>query len=80
MSGLADDGATGQPETTPVAEALSEALVPFDADADATVDATPEEPAAMPEPLPPLTVVSLGLELPPVLSATRRSKPCAQPG
>lgn len=69
MSGLADDGATGQPETTPVAEALSEALVPFDADADATVDATPEEPVATPEPLPPLTVVSLGLELPPVLSA-----------
>jgi precorrin-6Y C5,15-methyltransferase (decarboxylating) len=35
----------------------------------AAVDTTPEEPAATPEPLPPLTVVSLGLELPPVLSA-----------
>ena len=71
MPGLADDGATGQPDTTPVGEALSDAPVPVDADvdADATVDAIPEAPAATPEPLPPLTVVSLGLELPPVLSA-----------
>lgn len=68
MPGLADEVA-GQPEPVPVAEARSDVVAPLDTDAQAAVDTTPEEPAATPEPLPPLTVVSLGLELPPVLSA-----------
>ncbi len=69
MQGLAD-GVAGQPEAVPVAEARSDAVAPLDTNAQAAVDAMPEEPAATPKPLPPLTVVSLGLELPPVLSAT----------
>ncbi|MBL8457736.1 MAG: hypothetical protein JNM92_00070 [Zoogloea sp.] len=58
MPGLADALAE-EPATAPAAETLSEDLAPVE----------DEAPAAAPEPLPPLTVVSLGLELPPVLSA-----------
>ncbi|HRH74361.1 MAG TPA: hypothetical protein PLM62_14805, partial [Zoogloea sp.] len=68
MPGLAD-GVAGQPEAVPLAEARVDAVAPLDTDALAAADPMPEEPAATPEPLPPLTVVSLGLELPPVLSA-----------
>ncbi len=68
MPGLVD-GVAGQPEAVPVAEARGDVVAPLDTDAQAAVDTTPEEPAATPEPLPPLTVVSLGLEVPPVLSA-----------
>ncbi|MBN8285505.1 MAG: hypothetical protein J0L98_20265, partial [Zoogloea sp.] len=67
MPGLAD-GVAGQPEAVPLAEARVDAVAPLDTDALAAADPMPEEPAATPEPLPPLTVVSLGLELPPVLS------------
>jgi len=67
MPGLAD-GVAGQPEAVPLAEAPVDAVAPLDTDAQAAADPMPEEPAATPEPLPPLTVVSLGLELPPVLS------------
>ena len=78
MPGLAD-GATGLPELAPAAALPSDldgepgpgaALeVASDPAADADTGVEPEVVATPPESLPPLTVISLGLELPPVLSA-----------
>lgn len=78
MPGLAD-GATGLPELAPAAAQPSDldgepgpgaALeVASDPAADADTGVEPGVAATPPEPLPPLTVISLGLELPPVLSA-----------
>ncbi|MCK6393257.1 SAM-dependent methyltransferase [Zoogloea sp.] len=56
-------GPDGQPEPALAAEAAADSVIEADTDVQPEVAATP------PEPLPPLTVVSLGLELPPVLSA-----------
>jgi len=59
----------GQPEPGTASEAASGSVPDLASGVDADASTQPEVAVPPPEPLPPLTVISLGLELPPVLSA-----------